>query len=138
MIKLEYQSIKMFLQKVTLQISERKFLWLKNLKAMILKEKKLLEDFTKTNCKKQIKKDLELKRQSGEKVLNYMLNGKVTIIRLIVGSTKKTVQMSEYFPEPKLLGANVKVELHLSNYATKIDLKMRKGLIHLLSLKKLI
>ena len=135
---LEYQSIKMFLQKVTLQISERKFLWLKNLKAMILKEKKLLEDFTKTNCKKQIKKDLELKRQSGEKVLNYMLNGKVMIIRLIVGSTKKTVQMSEYFPEPKLLGANVKVELHLSNYATKIDLKMRKGLIHLLSLKKLI
>ena len=128
----------MFFQKVTLQISERKFLWLKNLKAMILKEKKLLEDFTKTNCKKQIKKDLELKRQSGEKVLNYMLNGKVMIIRLIVGSTKKTVQMSEYFPEPKLLGANVKVELHLSNYATKIDLKMRKGLIHLLSLKKLI
>ena len=102
----------MFLQKVTLQISERKFLWLKNLKAMILKEKKLLEDFTKTNCKKQIKKDLELKRQSGEKVLNYMLNGKVMIIRLIVGSTKKTVQMSEYFPEPKLSGANVKVELH--------------------------
>ena len=47
--------------------------------------------------------------------------------------------MSKYFPELKLLGANVKVELHLPNYATKIDLKMRKGLIHhLLSLKKLI
>ena len=31
--------------------------------------------------------------------------------------------MSEYFPKPNSLGANVKVELDLSNYATKIDLK---------------
>ena len=31
--------------------------------------------------------------------------------------------MSEYFPEPKSLGARVKVELDLSNYATKADLK---------------
>ena len=27
--------------------------------------------------------------------------------------------MSEYFPKPNSLGANVKVELDLSNYATK-------------------
>ena len=31
--------------------------------------------------------------------------------------------MSEYFPKPKCLGANVKVELGLSTYATKADLK---------------
>ena len=31
--------------------------------------------------------------------------------------------MSEYFPEPKLSGGSVKVELDLSNYATKTDLK---------------
>ena len=31
--------------------------------------------------------------------------------------------MSEYFPKPKLLGANVKAELDLSNYAQKADLK---------------
>ena len=31
--------------------------------------------------------------------------------------------MSEYFLEPNSLGANVKVELDLSNYATKINLK---------------
>ena len=31
--------------------------------------------------------------------------------------------MSEYFPESKSLEANVKVELYLSNYATKSDLK---------------
>ena len=31
--------------------------------------------------------------------------------------------MIEYFPKPKSLGANVKVELDLPNYATKTDLK---------------
>ena len=31
--------------------------------------------------------------------------------------------MSEYFPKPKSLERNVKVELDLSNYATKADLK---------------
>ena len=31
--------------------------------------------------------------------------------------------MSKYFPEPKPLGGRVKVELDLSNYATKTDLK---------------
>ena len=30
--------------------------------------------------------------------------------------------MSEYFPNPKSLGGRVKVELDLSNYATKADL----------------
>ena len=31
--------------------------------------------------------------------------------------------MSEYFPEQKFLAGKVKVELDLSNYATKTDLK---------------
>ena len=35
--------------------------------------------------------------------------------------------MSEYFPKPIYLGANVKVELDLSNYATKSDLKNETG-----------
>ena len=35
--------------------------------------------------------------------------------------------MSEYFPEPKSLGERVKVELELSNYATKADLKNATG-----------
>ena len=38
--------------------------------------------------------------------------------------------MSEYFPEPKSLGEIGKVELNLSNYATKSDLKMQRVLIH--------
>ena len=35
--------------------------------------------------------------------------------------------MSEYFPKPTRLGGNVKVELDLSNYATKGDLKKSAG-----------
>ena len=31
--------------------------------------------------------------------------------------------MSEYFPEPKSSGERVKIELDLSNYATKADLR---------------
>ena len=36
--------------------------------------------------------------------------------------------MSEFFPEPKSLGGKVKVELDLSNYATKTDLKNATGI----------
>ena len=35
--------------------------------------------------------------------------------------------MSEYFPKPKSLGANAKVELDLSNFETKTDLKNATG-----------
>ena len=35
--------------------------------------------------------------------------------------------MSEYFPGPKTSGGRVKVELHLSIYATKADLKNAAG-----------
>ena len=35
--------------------------------------------------------------------------------------------MSKYFPKPKSLEAKVKVELDLSNYATKADLKNAAG-----------
>ena len=59
-ILLEYQKIKTFLQKAMFEVGLKKFLWFKNLKALcrggillvILKAKKLLERFTKKNCKK--------------------------------------------------------------------------------------
>ena len=35
--------------------------------------------------------------------------------------------MSEYFPEPKSLGGRVKVELDLSNYAAKTNLRNATG-----------
>ena len=54
-----------------------------------------------------------------------MLNGKTTIVLLTVVLIKKDiVRMSKYFPEPKSLGGRVKVELELSNYAAKSDLKI--------------
>ena len=52
---------------------------------MVLTSKKLLNLFTKKNCKKPIKKCLELKKQLSEKVINYFLNGKDVIIRLLAG-----------------------------------------------------
>ena len=35
--------------------------------------------------------------------------------------------MTEYFPEPKSLGERMKIELDLSNYATKAGLKNETG-----------
>ena len=40
---------------------------------------------------------------------------------------KDIVKMSEYFPKPKSLGENVRVELDLSNYGTRADLKSATG-----------
>ena len=44
--------------------------------------------------------------------------------------------MSEYFPEPKSSGGRVKVELDLSNYATKADLENATGVDTSKSAKK--
>ena len=47
--------------------------------------------------------------------------------------------MSEYFSEPKSFGRRVKVELDLSDYATKADFyKMQQVLMHHSLLKRLI
>ena len=71
---LEYQYIKTFLQKAMFQSVLKKFLRSKKLKTpfrehmllVIVKAKKLLECFTKKNCKKkkkkQIKRSVELKK----------------------------------------------------------------------------
>ena len=57
-----------------------------------------------------------------------MLNGKATTNLLTVGLIKNIiVYMSAYFPKQESFGANVKVELDLSNYATKADLKNATG-----------
>ena len=51
--------------------------------------KKLLERFTKKNCKKQIKKHLGQKKQLKEKAISYMSNGEATILLLTAGLIKK-------------------------------------------------
>ena len=51
-----------------------------------------------------------------------MSNGKVMIIVLTVGLIKKTkYKMGDYLTDYKSRSSNVKVELSLSNYATKED-----------------
>ena len=59
-----------------------------------------------------------------------MSNGKVMIVRLIVGLIKKTYwnfitqKMSQYFPKPyELFGRDINVKVDLSNYPTKTNLK---------------
>ena len=54
-----------------------------------------------------------------------MLNGKATIVLLTVGLIKKTWNI--IFSRTKSLGGKAKVELHLSSYATKADLKNATG-----------
>ena len=44
----------------------------------------------KKNCKKKVKKSLELKKKQREKTINYMLNGKAKTVLLAVGLIKKT------------------------------------------------
>ena len=89
-ILLDNQNIKTFLQKAMFHFDLKKFFLSKNLKTLCrrhmllgtIKAKKLFELFTKRNCRKQIKKSLELKKSLKEKMINYMLNGKTIIILL--------------------------------------------------------
>ena len=63
--------------------------------------KKLLESFTIKKLRKANKISLELKKVINRKVINYMLNGKTMIIRLIVGLIKRiSLYKMSYFPEP--------------------------------------
>ena len=52
-----------------------------------------------------------------------MSNGKATIVRLIAGYIKKTLyKISQFFFKScDRFSGNIKVELDLSNYATKTD-----------------
>ena len=82
---------------------QKKFLLLVKLKIQLLgliqlvtrMVKKLLEAFTKKNCKRLVKKSLEQKDKLKEKVMNSTLNGKDMTIHLIVGQIKKTLYENE-------------------------------------------
>ena len=56
---------------------------------MTLMERKLWEVFMKKNCKRLIKKNLELKKWFKGKEINCMSNGKNITIFLIAGLIKK-------------------------------------------------
>ena len=94
---------------------------------VILMVKKLSEHFMKNNCKKANQKEFRVEKLSKEYAINYVLNGKTTIILLTVNWKKDIAWISEYFTKSKSLGANVKIELELSNYTTKADFKNATG-----------
>ena len=86
--------------------------------------KKLLERFMKKNCKKQ--QEFRVEKVIKEKETNYMPNGKVMIIHLIVGVMKMILYKNEsilFLNHMNLLEETLMLKLILSNYATKTDLK---------------
>ena len=58
---------------------------------MISMVKKLLEHFMKRNCKKQVNRNIRLKKSIKQKETKYMSNGKDMIIHLISGLIKKNL-----------------------------------------------
>ena len=73
-------------------------------------------------------------------MINYMLNAEAMILLLIVGLiTKISLDKTSYFPEPYNRSRNkIKVELDLSNYATRSDLKNATGVDTSKFVKKLV
>ena len=91
---------------------------------MILKSKKLLERFTKKHCKKKI--NLEFRVEKVIKRKRDKLYVKWTSYDNYFDSwidKKDIVCIIKYLPELKSSGGRLKVELNLSNYTTKADLK---------------
>ena len=78
--------------------------------------------FIKKNCKRYIKQSLGQKVIK-KRLINYMSNGKVMITILFAGYIAKILlQKMSYFPKSYTRSKNKeKVELVLSNYATKSD-----------------
>ena len=86
------------------------------------------EEIVGTFCEKELRKtnqeEFRIEKIIKEIEIGYMSNGKAKIILLIAGFIKKTLRkIGQYFPKPyNCFGKNVKVELDLSNYATKAGL----------------
>ena len=86
-------------------------LWLKELKTLCRGHNDCNSiEIIRTFFEKELEKANQKKFRI-ENVINYISNRKVMIIHLIA--------MNEYFPKPRPLRKNVKVELDLSNYAKK-------------------
>ena len=88
----------------------------------------ILERFTKKNCKKQIKKSLELKKKSTEKVITYIGKWKGYDNSFNSWINKKiSLYQTSYLPEPYTRHKITKSKLDFSNYATKSDSKSATG-----------
>ena len=94
-----------------------------------LNREKIVGMFSEEELQKTNQKEFGIEKIVKKKVVNYMLSGKVMIIRVIVGLIK-TISLCKmsYFSEPYTCNKNkIKVELDLSNYVTKSDLKNTTG-----------
>ena len=74
---------------ITSLLQKLKILFRVHILLVILKAKKLLERFYKKDLQKTNEKELRVEKVI-KKVLNYILNGKATIIFLTIGLIKKT------------------------------------------------
>ena len=79
----------------------------------------------KTNCKNQVKKNLEQKKYLKEKVINCTSNGKGMIVVLIKGLIKKVSYKNESILSEAIqkFEGNINIKVDLPDYATKTDLK---------------
>ena len=92
---------------------------------IILTGKKLLQLFMKKNYKKTNLKEFRIEKVIKRKGDKLYVKWKGYSNSFNSWLNKKYIaQMSEYFPKLNSLGENVKVELDLSNYAAKADLKV--------------
>ena len=73
--------------------------------------KKLLEIFTKKNCKKEINKYSEQKKYLKEKVVNCMSNRKDVIVVLRVGLIKKTLLKRPFLSHLEVLEESLMLKL---------------------------
>ena len=95
---------------------------------VILKANIFLERFMEKNCKKINQKEFSVKKVIKRKVVKLYVKWKGHHSSFNSWIDKlDIVWMSKYFPELKSSGGRVKVELDLSNYEIKADLKNATG-----------
>ena len=104
---------------------------------VILKAKKLLERFEKNNCKKTNQEVFTFKKVIKKTFDKLYVKWKGYDSSFNSWIDKKRHSINVWiFPEPKSLGGRVKVELDLSNYSRKADLKNAAGVDTSQSAKK--
>ena len=134
-ILLEYQNIKIFLPKVTVQISLKKFLWLRKVKNTVLwtyvindlNGEKIVGTFYEKELWKANQKEFRIQeviKRKGDK-LYIKWKGYVSLYNSWID--KKDSINEWIFSKTKFFRNKCKDELDLPNYATRTDLKNAAG-----------
>ena len=90
-----------------------------------LNGEEIIGTFYKQELQGTTQNEFRIEKKLREKVIDFMSNGKVIIVHLIIGLTKKTLyKMRKYCPKTyEPFGGDISVKVDLSNYATKADIK---------------